>query len=156
MHAGASALVGSRWSVLPESDRLFYRTFYNLIRTGTELGWAVWQARKEVKHGFPHSSDWLAYTYFGHPQCQPYLVRPSQGFTFFEAINPPENDCFEAGKSYQFRASYRIQAPVWYNGRLSIQQISSKTEDLSVMTVGLSGEIPLKTDPLQPVISKES
>ena len=156
MHAGASALVGARWSVLPESDRFFYRIFYNLIRTGTELGEAVWQARKQVKYAFPHRSDWLAYTYFGHPQCQPYLVRSSQGFTFFEAINPPENDNFLAGESYDFRASYRTEAPVWYDGRLTVQQMSSETEDLSVMMVHLTGEIPPETYPLQPVISQES
>lgn len=156
MHAGASALVGSRWSVSPESDRLFYRTFYNLIRTGTELGSAVWQARKQLRVAFPHRSDWLAYTYFGHPQCQPYLVRESQGFTFFEAINPPENDNFQAGKSYEFRASYRSEAPVWYSGRLSVQQASAQAEDLSVMVVCLTGEIPPQTYQLQPVDSGNS
>ncbi len=156
MHAGASVLVGSRWSVLPESDRLFYRTFYNLMRSGIELGSAVWQARKDVRLAFPHRSDWLAYTYFGHPQCQPYLVRPSQGFTFFEAINPPENDKFLAGKSYRFRASYRTEAPVWYSGRLSLQEISKEAEDLSVMMVRLTGEMPPEFYQLKPVASKES
>jgi hypothetical protein len=156
MHAGASALVGSRWSVLPESDRLFYRTFYNLMRSGRELGSAVWQARKDVRLAFPHRSDWLAYTYFGHPQCQPYLVRPSQGFTFFEAINPPENDKFLAGESYDFRASYRTEAPVWYNGRLSLQEISKEAENLSVMMVHLTGEMPPEFYQLEPVASHES
>ena len=150
MHAGASALVGSRWSVLPESDRLFYRTFYNLIRTGTELGSAVWQARKQLRVAFPHRSDWLAYTYFGHPQCQPYLVRESQGFTFFEAINPPENDNFQAGKSYEFRASYRTEAPVWYTGRLHVREVSPQ-EELSVMVMPMSGSMPPETYPLEPV-----
>ncbi|MUG95771.1 AAA family ATPase [Scytonema sp. UIC 10036] len=145
MYAGASALVGSRWTVLPEADQLFFRTFYDLIRKGTDFGSSVWQSREQVRLAFPNRSDWLAYTYFGHPRCEPYIVRASQGFTFFEAINPPNNDRFQAGKEYRFRASYRREAPVWYKGRLHMGSAPGEGEKISVMVV-LVGDTPFPTN----------
>ncbi len=155
LYAGASALVGTRWTVLPEADQLFFSTFYHQINLGTELGWAVWRAREEVRVVFPHRCDWLAYTYFGHPKCEPYLIRESQGFTFFEAINPPPNDCFEAGKSYQFRASYRTEAPVWYKGRLHAAPNFIMKENITVTVLSTRG-IPPETHQLEPVENGDS
>ena len=101
--------MGPRWPVPEEIDRLFFRTFYRAMRGGSPLGWAVWQARQEVRQVFPGRADWLAYAYFGHPQCEPYLVRPARGFTLFEALDPPQDNGFRAGQSYRFRASYRAE-----------------------------------------------
>lgn len=133
MHAGATALIGSRWAVLPEADQLFFQNFYHFIRSGISLGWAVWRAREQVRIMFPNRSDWLAYTYFGHPQCQPYLVQPAQGFTLFESIDNPEDAYFMAGRPYRFRASYRAEAPVWHDGQLRSLHSPLEGEDISVI-----------------------
>ncbi len=150
MRAGASALVGTRWSVLPEVDQLFFRTFYAMIRRGISLGWAVGAARAQVKQAFPTRSDWLAYTYFGHPWCTPYLVQPAQGFTLFEALHHPEEDPFTCGESYQFLASYRSEAPLWYNGHLQMQQATLQRENISIMVIPLNNN-DIQTYLLNPV-----
>ncbi len=150
MHAGATALVGPRWPVLSEVDQVFFQVFYQSIRTGSPLGWALGVARAQIKQTFPHRADWLAYTYFGHPWCQPYLVRPAQGFTLFEVLDHPVDAPFEAGRSYRFRASYRTEAPLWFDGRLRIPQALPQEEDVSVMVAPLTGIEP-KIYPLKPV-----
>jgi hypothetical protein len=156
MHAGATALVGPRWPVPPETDQLFYRTFYELIReAGLPLGWAAWEARDRVRAAFPHRPDWLAYAYFGHPWCQPYRVRAAGGFALFEAINHPEGKPFETGQHYTFRASYRSEAPDWYEGRLRRQEASVEGNGLSVLVMKLNGEAP-ETYPLERVPAGES
>jgi hypothetical protein len=118
LHAGASALVGPRWSVLPAAEQLFVRTFYRAYRAGAPLGGAVRAAREQVRLGFPHRPDWLAYAFFGHPNCRPYPVEPAAGFATFEAVDNPADTPFRAGRAYRFRASYRTEAPVGYSGRL--------------------------------------
>jgi O-acetyl-ADP-ribose deacetylase (regulator of RNase III) len=150
MHAGASALIGTRWPVSQESDLSFLRQFYQAMRDGESLGAAVWSARQRVRAAFPHRPDWLAYTYFGHPQCEPYPVRPAQGFTLFEAIDQPDDVPFLAGGTYHFRASYRSEAPAWYNGRLRTQEGPLQSDDVSVVVMPLSGVMP-KTYKLNPV-----
>jgi hypothetical protein len=150
-HAGATALVGSRFCVSSESDRLFFRTFYQLMRGGTTLGEAVWNARQQVRLAFPHRSDWLAYNYFGHPHCEPYLVKTARGFTLFESLDAPEDDRFQAGGTYQFRASYRREAPVWHEGRIRTQQLPLDGEDVSVKILSMTGEIPSQSHPLLPL-----
>jgi serine/threonine protein kinase len=150
IHAGASALVGPRWPVSQEADQVFVREFYRAMREGRSLGDAVWIARREVCAAFPHRPDWLAYTYFGHPNCEPYFVRQAQGFTLFEAVNHPDDAPFLAGETYQFRASYRTEAPEWYEGRLRVQQQELLNENLSVMVLPLSGILP-ETYGLQPI-----
>jgi O-acetyl-ADP-ribose deacetylase (regulator of RNase III) len=142
MHAGASALIGSRWPVSQESDMTFVQQFYQAMRSGEPLGIAVWLARQQVRAAFPHRPDWLAYTYFGHPQCEPYLVRPAKGFTLFEAIDQPDDLPFLAGSTYRFRASYRKEAPAWYNGRLRVQEGSLQSDDVSIVVMPLSGIMP--------------
>jgi O-acetyl-ADP-ribose deacetylase (regulator of RNase III) len=150
MHAGASALIGTRWPVSQESDLSFVRQFYQAMRGGESLGAAVWFARQQVRAAFPHRPDWLAYTYFGHPQCEPYPVRPAQGFTLFEAIDQPDDVPFLAGGTYHFRASYRTEAPAWYNGRLRTQEGPLQSDDVSVVVMPLSGVMP-ETYKLNPV-----
>jgi len=146
MHAGATALVGARWPVSPEADQLFFRVFYQTIRNGIPLGWAVWEAREQVRLAFPHRPDWLAYAYFGHPWCQPYRVRPAQGFTLFEAIKHPKGEPFLAGETYQFRASYRAEPPAWYDGRLKYRRApqQEQEEDTSVLEKTDDAERPEK------------
>ena len=142
MHAGATALVGARWSVTPEADQLFFRTFYQTIRNGVPLGQAVWEAREQVRLAFPHRPDWLAYAYFGHPWCQPYWVRPAQGFTLFETIDHPEDDSFLAGEMYRFRASYRAEPPAGYDGRLHVQVEPLQAEPPTVMIIPITATEP--------------
>jgi hypothetical protein len=151
LHAGACALVGPRWPVLPEADRLFARTYYEAVRAGAALGAAVWAARQRVRLTFPHRADWLAYAYFGHPACRPYVVRPAQGFTLFEALDHAEEEPFMAGRPYRFRASYRAEAPVWFGGRLRAQQAPLEGGDVSVLVVPLTEGAAPQTCPLKPV-----
>lgn len=142
LHAGVSALVGPHWPVTEEVDRHFFRAFYAAIRSGAPLGWAVWEARLQVRLLFPKRADWLAYSYFGHPWCQPYAVQAAQGFTLFEALDHQEGTPFEAGQSYRFRASYRVEAPLWYSGRVRRSQELPSTEDISVLVAPLIGVEP--------------
>jgi hypothetical protein len=152
MHAGATALVGARWAVAPRVDQLFYRTFYQALRSGMPLGWAVWIAREQVRLAFPERVDWLAYAHFGHPWCYPYLVRPAQGFTLFETINHPKGDPFLAGETYRFRASYRIEPPANYVGQLMARGMPLQGENVSVLIMPLMGVMP-KIYPLEPVVA---
>jgi hypothetical protein len=151
MYAGVSALVGPRWTVPLEIDQLFFSVFYNAIREDMSLGQAVWVAREQVRQVFPYHSHWLAYTYFGHPQCAPYRVRPARGFTLFEILNHPVHAPLEVKHSYQCRASYRTEAPLWHEGRLHTQQEYIEGKELSVMVVPLTGEAKPEIYPLEPV-----
>jgi hypothetical protein len=152
LHAGASALVGPRWPVPPEADRLFQRTFQELIRLeSADLGWAVWKAREQVRLAHPHRSDWLAYAYFGHPGCAPYPVGPAQAFALFEALDHGDGEPFRPGGTYRFRASYRAEAPVWYTGRLRLQEGTLPHEGVSVLVVPLTGGRQKSVFPLRAV-----
>jgi hypothetical protein len=135
MRAGASALVGPRWPVLDEADQLFFRAFYGELNSLTPVAVAVWRARAEVRRAFPHRSDWLAYAYFGHPWCKPYFVEESEGFTLFEALGHPDEEPFDAGREYRFRASYRAEAPAWYNGRLQRTQREAHEDEKLIVLV---------------------
>jgi hypothetical protein len=150
MQAGASALFGPRWPVSVEVDQVFIREFYDVMRQGETLGTAFVKARARVRATFPERFDWLAYTYFGHPHAAPYAVQPAQGFTLFEAVNHPESELFIAGETYRFRASYRTEAPAWFEGRLQIQQGDITAQDLSVIVMPLTGVQPMFC-PLEPV-----
>jgi hypothetical protein len=151
LRAGASALVGPRWPVPPEAARLFARTFHDAVRAGAPLGWAVWDARRQLRLAFPDRPDWLAYAHFGHPECQPYRVRPAQGFTLFEALDHPEGRPFEAGQPYLFRASYRTEAPVWYHGRLRLQPAALEGGPVTVTVLPLLPGLSAQSHPLVPL-----
>ncbi len=150
MQAGASALFGPRWPVSVEVDQVFVKAFYDAMRQGETLGAAFFKARARVRAAFPQRTDWLGYTYFGHPHAEPYAVQPAQGFTLFEAVDSPKDELFLAGGTYRFRASYRTEAPAWYDGRLQLQYGSIATQDLSVMVLPFTGEQPTYC-PLTPV-----
>jgi serine/threonine protein kinase len=151
LRAGASALVGPRWPVPPAAERLFLRAYHAASRAGAPLGWAVWEARRQVRLAFPGRPDWLAWAYFGHPDCQLYAVRPAQGFTLFEALGHPEGRPFVAGRPYRFRASYRSQAPVWYHGRLRVAPAILEGGAVTVAVVPLLPGLRPLTCELQPV-----
>jgi O-acetyl-ADP-ribose deacetylase (regulator of RNase III) len=142
--ARASAVIGARWPVDPGADRLFYQAFYGQMRAGAPLGWAAWYARQQVRVAYPHRADWLAYAYFGHPWCFPYLVRPGRGYTIFEQVDQAKDATLRAGQTYHFRASYRSEAPAWYTGRLRVQEAPLEGEDLCVVVVPLTGVQPAK------------
>ena len=150
MQAGASALFGPRWPVSVEVDQLFVKEFYDAMRQGETLGAAFFKARTRLRTAFPQRTDWLAYTYFGHPHAEPYQVQPAQGFTLFEAVDSPKDELFVGGGTYLFRASYRTEAPAWYDGRLQIQHGSIAGQDLSVIVIPMTGEQP-KYCTLKPV-----
>jgi hypothetical protein len=143
MSAGASAVYGPRWPVSVEADQIFVQEFYDSMRQGVALGDAFSRARSRVRSTFPDRIDWLAYSYFGHPNAEPYWVERAQGFTLFEAVNQPASELFMPGQSYRFRASYRCEAPVWYDGRLQIQEHDLNTQDMSVMVMPLMGVEPI-------------
>lgn len=146
MHANASALVGPRWPTSLEADQMFFRIFHQKIDEGMQLGPAVYAARQQIRQVFLERADWLAYTYFGHPWCRLYEVQSSTGYTLFEAINPPEDSCFRVGGKYQFRASYRSEAPVSYKGRVFYAPPKLEGKGVSVTVMPLTGEPPQKLE----------
>jgi O-acetyl-ADP-ribose deacetylase (regulator of RNase III) len=141
MHAGATAIVGPRWPTSSEADLTFYGAFYAALRTGMTVGWATWIAREQTRLMFPSRPDWLAYTCFGHPNCAPYLVRPSEGFVSFEEVDHEADAALIAGKTYNFLASYRTEAPEWFGGRLWVPQDLPQGEEVSAIVVPLTGQV---------------
>ncbi len=141
MHAGATAIVGPRWSTSSEADQTFYGAFYAALRTGMTVGWATWIARLQTRLAFPSRPDWLAYTCFGHPNCAPYLVRPSEGFVSFEELDHAADTPLLAGRMYSFLASYRTEAPEWFGGRLWAPQELAQGEAVSAIVVPLTGQV---------------
>ncbi|MEP6831892.1 MAG: macro domain-containing protein [Gemmatimonas sp.] len=144
--ARVSAVVGPRWTTSPASDRLFFRAFYDAVRSDRPLGHAVWEARQQLRLARPDRADWLAYTYFGHPECEPYPVETAEGFTLFEPIGNVPNEQFVAGETYDFRASFRGELPSWYTGRRRARTSRIRGEGVSVLVAPLSGDQPQKFD----------
>jgi hypothetical protein len=152
LHAGATAVVGPRWQTCAEADRIFFRTFWDAFRQGTALGEAAWQARNAVRQAFLHRADWLAYAYFGHPRCRPYVVRPTKGYAFFEVLDHPVASPLVAGQTYRFRASYRSQATAWYSGRRYATAISRlEVTEPNILVAAMNAPAPV-TQPLRPII----
>jgi hypothetical protein len=145
LRAGANGVVGSRWPVLPQAERLFLRAFHEAVRSGDPLGSAVGQARRRVRLAFPDRPDWLAYAHFGHPECGPYFVQPARGFTLFEAIDHRDDEPFIVGRTYCFRASYRATAPVWYHGRLRLAPPTLEGGPVTVSVVPMLPGMPAQS-----------
>jgi O-acetyl-ADP-ribose deacetylase (regulator of RNase III) len=141
--ARSSAVVGPRWTTAPSSDRLFYRTFYDAVRADHPLGLAVWEARDALRTAYPDRADWLAYTYFGHPACEPYPVEDAEGFTLFEPMGLTPDEPFVAGRDYPFRASFRGELPAWYNGRRHVRTTRLRGDDVQVLVAPLHGGDPV-------------
>jgi hypothetical protein len=142
LRAGASAVVGPRWATDPEVDQFFYSHFYLRLedQPTPSLGHALWEARRAVRQKFPERADWLAYTYFGHPSCNPYIVERTDGFTFFEVLDPPDDDSYLAGAAYRFRVSFRRMAPAWYGGRVRVVSSDVPANDIRVQIVSFARE----------------
>jgi len=141
--ARSSAVVGPRWTTAPSSDRIFYRAFYDAVRADRSLGLAVWEAREALHAAHPDRADWLAYSYFGHPSCEPYPVEDAEGFTLFEPMGLAADEPFIAGRDYVFRASFRGELPAWYNGRRHMRTARLRGEDVHVLVAPLDGGNPM-------------
>jgi hypothetical protein len=139
LHAGATAVAGPRWPVESAADRLFWRTFHGLLRDGAALGAAAHAARLAVRAAFPDQADGLAYALFAHPGCRPYAVRPARGFTFVEALDEPADGAYRPGGVYRFRASYRSEAPTWYEGRLRVRTEPLAGDGIEILAAWLRG-----------------
>ena len=140
--ARSSAVVGPRWTTAPSSDRVFFRAFYDAVRADRPLGLAVWEARETLRLAYPDRADWLAYTYFGHPWCEPYPVETAEGFTLFEPMGLTADQPFVAGRDYLFRASFRGELPAWYNGRRHMRTTRLRGEGVTVLVAPLHGGDP--------------
>ena len=141
--ARSSAVVGPRWTTSPSADRIFYRAFYDAVRGDRPLGLAVWEAREALRAAQPDRADWLAYTYFGHPSCEPYPVEDAEGFTLFEPVDLAPDEPFVAGHDYRFRASFRGELPAWYNGRRHMRTTRLRGDDVQVLIAPLHGGDPM-------------
>ena len=146
LHAGATAVVGPRWTVAPAAARRFTRALHTALRTGSTLAAAASAARACVRDAFPARPDWLAFTVYGHPLCRPYRVRPSNGFALVEALDTESEGRIAAGATYSFRATWRAEAPAWYSGRLHALEEPVDGE-LAVVAVPMDGG-PALTQPL--------
>jgi formylglycine-generating enzyme required for sulfatase activity len=76
LEAGAGAFLGSHWALDDEQAFCFAEELYRNLFAGVEIGEAVAQARSRLRHGFPGSYDWLAYTVFAHPLACCDVSRP--------------------------------------------------------------------------------
>ena len=141
--ARSSAVVGPRWTTAPSSDRVFYRALYDAVRADHPLGLAIWEAREALRIAYPDRADWLAYTYFGHPACEPYPVEDAEGFTLFEPMSLAAGEPFVAGRGYVFRASFRGELPAWYNGRRHRRTTRLRGDDVQVLVAPLHGGEPM-------------
>jgi hypothetical protein len=65
LQAGASAFIGSYWSIDDTSAFDFAREFYNRLLSGVPIGRAAQEARLAIKSA--GDLTWLAYTVFAHP-----------------------------------------------------------------------------------------
>lgn len=133
LRAEASAVVGPRWPTAVESDRRFYALFYAALRGGVRLGAAVRMARLAVRAASPQSADWLAYTCYGHPDCEPYQVVRAEAFALLEVLGHPDDQPLAPGEEYTLRAAYRALAPENYQGRVYLEQPLPELADPKVL-----------------------
>jgi CHAT domain-containing protein len=68
LDAGASAFIGTLWSVNDETAFNFVKDFYNQLVAGTSLGESVKNARNKCKQ--QGDTSWLAYQLYGHPNSK--------------------------------------------------------------------------------------
>ena len=144
--ARVSAVVGPRWTTAPSADLVFYKAFYDAVRSDVPLGLAVSLARTSVRAAHPDRADWLAYTYFGHPACEPYPVETAEAFAMFEPLGVAAGESFVAGRTYTFRASYRSELPAWYRGRRRARTQRVDGDGVQVLVAPVSGGEPATYD----------
>jgi hypothetical protein len=94
----------------------------------------------------PERADWLAYTYFGHPLCEPYAVEDAEGFTLFEPMGMGADEQFVAGREYLFRASFRGELPPWYDGRRRMRTTRLRGDGVRALVAPLHGGDPMTYD----------
>jgi hypothetical protein len=121
LRADASAVLGPRWPVPAEMDRLFYAELYGALYRGQRLGDAVRSARLAVRGAHPAAAGWLAYALFGHPAAEPYMVMEGTTFSVFEGLDEAYDGVLTRGEAYTFRASYGSLAPDDQPGRVTIE-----------------------------------
>ncbi|MBN1874421.1 MAG: hypothetical protein JXA33_09330 [Anaerolineae bacterium] len=140
VRAGASAVVGPWWPTSEAADRVFWSTFYDLLRRRVSLGESVWRARLAVQQTLPEQTDWLAYTLFGDPLAEPYWPEFSEGYTALECLS--NDDPLIVGKAYRFRASIRSRPPIWYQDRLIDVEDLPQDPRVLFLAPGILDEIP--------------
>ena len=148
LRAGAGAVVGTWWPVSQRADRVFRKTFYDLLERRLDLGEIVRRSRLAVRRALPHLSDWCAYTLFGDPRARPYQPEPGQGYTTLECLNPDEP--FQPGKRYTFRICIRSRPPIWHRERLIQPEPLPEQVHALVMAPRLIPE-SVRTVPLKPM-----
>jgi CHAT domain-containing protein len=67
LEAGASAFIGTLWSVSDESALTFTKQLYDQLSMGIALGEAVRIARNHCKQTSAGDPSWLAYELYGQP-----------------------------------------------------------------------------------------
>lgn len=67
LRVGASAFIGTLWSVRTRPARLFAETFYEALFDGKTIASAAQQARCTVRDRYPNKTTWLAYTVYADP-----------------------------------------------------------------------------------------
>lgn len=72
LEAGASAFIGSLWSVNDSTAFNFVQEFYSQLASGISLGESVKNARNKCKK--EGDTSWLAYQLYGHPNCTIKIV----------------------------------------------------------------------------------
>lgn len=151
LHAGASAVVGTRWPVASQSDRLFAQHFHEAARAGAPLARAAHAARQQVRLAFPDRDDWLSFCLYSHPECVLYPVQTVDGFALFEPPpDHPADEPFRAGQTYRFRASFRAAPPVWYQGPVALANPPEGDYLVHVFAFAPDGARQI-TQPLEPL-----
>lgn len=69
LEAGATAFIGSLWTVRDQTAREFAEEFYRQLRGGCPLGEAMMRARRMMAADRPNDPTWLAYTVYGNPSA---------------------------------------------------------------------------------------
>jgi hypothetical protein len=70
LKAGAAAFIGSLWAVSDDTAPRFAQKVYSQLKSGTSLGSAVMQARKQaLSQSGEGDPTWLAYTVYGNPRA---------------------------------------------------------------------------------------
>jgi hypothetical protein len=69
LRAGASAFIGTLWSVEDNPARTFTETFYSALLDGLTIAEATIKARRAAEESGKEST-WLAYVVYGHPHAR--------------------------------------------------------------------------------------
>lgn len=70
MVQGASAFVGTHWSVYDDVAAVFAKELYTLLLSGKPIGEAAKEARAKAREKLPGDPTWLAYTVYAEPNAR--------------------------------------------------------------------------------------